>query len=61
MASKAARTGKKTPADGDKRLGRDERVSFYPMKGDDVLRKLLRTPPPGRLQDKPTSDKGEKK
>ena len=60
MASKAARNGKKAPADADKRLGRDERVSFYPMKGEDVLRKLLRTPPPGRVQDKPTRDEGKK-
>jgi hypothetical protein len=60
MASKAARNGKKTPPDGDKRLSRDERVSFYPMDPEDVLKKLLRTPPPGRVQDKPTSDKGEK-
>ena len=60
MASKAAR--RKNPDRPDKPLGRDERVSFYPMKGDDVLRKLLRTPPPGRIQDKgkPTPDsKGE--
>ena len=28
---------------------RDERVSLHPKKGEDVLRKLLRTPPrPGR-------------
>ena len=60
MASKAARNGKKAPADGDKRLGRDERVSFYPMEPEDVLKKLLRTPPPsGRVQDKPTRDKGK--
>jgi hypothetical protein len=47
---------KRKPADQepgtDKPLGRDERVSFYPMKGEDVLRKLLRTPPPGRIRDK---------
>lgn len=24
---------------------RDERVSLYPRKGEDVLRKLLKTPP----------------
>ncbi|MEO7259855.1 MAG: hypothetical protein ABI047_01070 [Jatrophihabitantaceae bacterium] len=48
------------PEAADKPLGRDERVSFYPMKPDDVLRKLLRTPPPGRVQDKPSGDKGEK-
>ena len=27
---------------------RDERVSLYPRKGEDVLRKLLRTPPKGK-------------
>jgi hypothetical protein len=36
----------------EKPLGRDERVSFYPMKGDDVLRKLLRSPVTGRYQNK---------
>jgi len=40
----------------DKPLGRDERVSFYPMDPEDVLKKLLRTPPSGRVQDKPSLD-----
>lgn len=44
----------------DKPLGRDDRVSFYPMDPEDVLKKLLRTPPSGRIQDKPTRDKGKK-
>jgi hypothetical protein len=38
VANKAARNGKKAPADGDKRLGRDDRVSFYPMDPEDVLK-----------------------
>jgi hypothetical protein len=42
MASKAAQG--KDPDHADK-LGRDERVSFYPMEPEDVLRKLLRTRP----------------
>jgi hypothetical protein len=33
------------PSEADKPLGRDDRVSFYPMDPEDVLRKLLRTPP----------------
>lgn len=38
------------PRQQRKPLGRGERVSFYPM----------RTPPPGRVQDKPAGDsKGE--
>jgi len=49
MARKAA--PRKNP--DDKPLGRDERVSFYPMEPEDVLKKLLRTPPTtGRYQDK---------
>lgn len=57
MARKAA--PRKNP--DDKPLGRDERVSFYPMDPEDVLKKLLRTPPPsGRVQGKQTRDKGKK-
>ncbi|HEX8081179.1 MAG TPA: hypothetical protein VF557_13295 [Jatrophihabitans sp.] len=56
MASKAAR--RQNP--DDKPLGRDDRVSFYPMDPEDVLKKLLRTPPSGRVQDKPSGDKGKK-
>jgi hypothetical protein len=44
MARKAA-PGKDPDRPG-RPLGRDERVSFYPMRPEDVLRKLLRTPPP---------------
>lgn len=36
------------PDEAEKPLGRDERVSFYPMDPADVLRKLLRTPPAQR-------------
>ena len=36
-----------------KPLGRDERVSFYPMEPEDLLKKLVRTPPTtGRIQGK---------
>lgn len=56
VASKAAR--RQNP--DDKPLGRDDRVSFYPMDPEDVLKKLLRTPPSGRVQDKPSGDKGKK-
>jgi hypothetical protein len=35
----------------DKPLGRDERVSFYPMDPEEVLKKLLRTPPVQRSED----------
>ncbi len=48
----------------DKPLGRDDRVSFYPMDPEDVLKKLLRTPPPsGRVQGKRgrTGDDGNAK
>ena len=54
MDPKAAR--RKSADRPDKPLGRDERVSFHPMQPEDVLRKLLRTPPPGRVQDKPAGD-----
>ena len=40
----------------DKPLGRDERVSFYPMDPEDVLRKLLRTPPLHPRKDGPARD-----
>lgn len=43
MARKAA--PRNDPDRADQPLGRDERVSFYPMDPADVLRKLLRTPP----------------
>lgn len=56
--------GKPTPddeidapaADDGKPLGRDERVSFYPMDPEEVLRKLLRTPPIRRDEDGPADD-----
>lgn len=44
------------PNEDDKPLGMDERVSFYPMEPDEVLRRLLRTPPVHRRGDQEPPD-----
>lgn len=35
----------------DEPLGMDERVSFYGVKPEEIMRRLLRTPPPERTDE----------
>jgi hypothetical protein len=47
-------------AEDEQPLGRDERVSFYPMDPEEVLRRLLNTPPLDRAgQVGPVHDYGD--